>query len=48
MFLSNVPVVLFVCETWSVKLREKRRPRVFENRVLRGLFWPKMDIVTGE
>jgi hypothetical protein len=45
---SIVPVVLFVCETWSVALREKLRLRVFENRALRGLFWPKVDIVMGE
>jgi hypothetical protein len=36
-----VPVVLLVCETWSLTLREKRRLRVFENRVLRGVFWSK-------
>jgi hypothetical protein len=29
-------------------LREKRRLRVFENRVLRRVFGPKMDEVTGE
>jgi hypothetical protein len=29
-------------------LREERRLRVFENRVLRGIFWPKRDEVTGE
>ena len=41
-------VVLCGCETWSVTLREKRRLRVFENRVLRGIFGPKRDEVTGE
>ena len=35
------------CETWSLTLREERRLRVFENRVLRGLFGPKKDEVTG-
>jgi hypothetical protein len=30
------------------RLREKRRPRVSENRVLRGIFGPKRDEVTGE
>jgi hypothetical protein len=30
-----LPVVLYGCETWSIILREERRPRVFENRVLR-------------
>jgi hypothetical protein len=29
-------------------MREKRRLRVFENRVLRGIFVPKRDEVTGE
>ena len=30
-----LPVVLYGCETWSLTLREERRLRVFENRVLR-------------
>ena len=34
-------VVLYGCETWSHTLREERRLRVFENRVLRGIFGPK-------
>jgi hypothetical protein len=42
------PVVLFGCETWSLTLREERRLRVFENRVLRRVFGPKRDEVTGE
>ena len=29
-----LPVVLHGCETWSLTLREERRLRVFENRVL--------------
>jgi hypothetical protein len=33
-----LPVVLFECETWSLTLREEHRLRVFENRVLRGIF----------
>ena len=43
-----MPVVLYECETWSLTLREERRLRVFENRVLRRVFCPKMDEVTGE
>ena len=35
-------------ETWSLTLREERRLRVFENRVLRRVFGPKRDEVTGE
>jgi PAS domain-containing protein len=37
-----------MCEIWSLTLREKRRLRVFENRVLRRIFGPKRDEVTGE
>ena len=43
-----LPVVLYGCETWSLTLREERRLRVFENRVLRIIFGPKRDEVTGE
>ena len=43
-----LPVVLYGCETWSLILREKCRLRVFENRVLRRIFWPRRDEVTGE
>ena len=42
------PVVLYGCETWSLTLREERSLRVFENRVLREIFGPKRDEVTGE
>ena len=42
-----LPVVLYGCETWSLTLREERRLRVFENRVLRRVFGPKRDEVTG-
>jgi len=41
-------LALYGCETWSLKLREERRLRVFENRVLRGMFEPRRDEVTGE
>jgi hypothetical protein len=43
-----LPVVLYRCETWSLTLREEHRLRVFENRVLRRMFGPKKDEVTGE
>jgi len=43
-----LPVVLYGCETWSLTLREEPRIRVFENRVLRRIFGPKRDVVTGE
>jgi hypothetical protein len=41
-------VILYGCKTWSLTLREERRLRVFENRVLRRVFGPKTDEVTGE
>ena len=43
-----LPVVLYGCETWSLTLKEGRRLRVLENRVLRRIFRPKRDEVTGE
>jgi hypothetical protein len=43
-----LPVVLYGCETWSLTLREERRLRVFENRVLRRIFGPKRDEITDE
>jgi len=43
-----LPVILYGCETWSLTLREERRLRVFENRVLRRVFGPKREEVTGE
>ena len=42
-----LPVVLYGCETWSVTLTEERRLRVFENRVLRRIFGPNEDEITG-
>ena len=41
-------VVLYGCETWSLTLRDERRLRVFEKRVLRKVFGPKRAEVTGE
>jgi hypothetical protein len=43
-----LPVVLYGCETWYLTLREEHRLRVFENRVLRRIFGPKRDELTGE
>ena len=40
-------VVVYGCETWSLTLREERRLRVLENRVLRRKFGPRRDEVTG-
>jgi hypothetical protein len=43
-----LPVVLYGFETWSLTLREENRLRVFENRVLRRIFGPKRNEITGE
>jgi hypothetical protein len=40
-----LPVVLYGCETWSPTLREERRLRVFENRLLSRIFGPKREEV---
>jgi hypothetical protein len=40
-------VVLYGCETWSLTLREEYKLRVFEKKVLRRIFGPKRDGVTG-
>jgi hypothetical protein len=42
-----LPVVLYGCETWSLTVREEHKLRVFENRVLRRIFGPKRNRVTG-
>ena len=43
-----LPVVLYGCETWLLTLREERKLRAFENRVLRKIFGPRRDEVMGE
>jgi hypothetical protein len=43
-----LPAVLYGCETWSLTLWEERKLRVFENVVLRRIFGPRRDKVTGE
>jgi len=43
-----LPVSVCEYETCSLTLREERRLRVFENRVLRRIFEPKRDEVTGD
>ena len=47
-FRTIILPVLYGCATWSLTLREELRLRVFENRVLRRIFGPKSDEVTGE
>jgi len=41
-------VVWYGCETWSLTMREERRLRVFEKKVLRKIFVPKRDEVTRQ
>jgi hypothetical protein len=49
MYRIVVPlIVLYGCDTWSFKIWEEYRPRVFENRVLRGTIGRKRDEVTGD
>jgi hypothetical protein len=43
-----LPVVLYGSETWSLTLREERRLRVFENRVLRKVCRSHENEITGE
>ena len=43
-----LPVILYGCETWSLTLREERKLRVSENKVLRRIFGPRRDEVTEE
>jgi hypothetical protein len=43
-----LPEVLYGCETWSLILREEHILRVFEDRVLRRIFGPKVDEVKGK
>jgi hypothetical protein len=43
-----LPVVFYRCETWSLTLRERHGLSAFENRVLRRIFRPKKDEVTGQ
>ena len=43
-----LPVVLYGCDTWSLTMREETKLRAFENMVLRRIFGPRRDEVTGE
>jgi len=43
-----LPIVFDGFETWSLVLREERKLRVFENMVLRRIFGPRRDEVTGD
>ena len=43
-----MPVVVYGCEPWTLKLMEEGRLRLSENRVLRRIFGPKRDGLKGE
>jgi len=43
-----LPIVLYGCGTWSLTLRDEMNLRVFDNIVLRRIFGPRRDEVTGE
>jgi hypothetical protein len=46
--IHNTPILLvYGRETWSLTLREEHKLKVFENRVLRRIFGPRRDEVTG-
>jgi hypothetical protein len=47
-YKTVILTVLYGCETWSLTLREERRLRVFENRVLRRIFGSKRHEVMRE
>jgi len=47
-YRTTILPVLYGCETWSLTLRKEHGLRVFENRMLRRVFGPKRDEVTGE
>jgi hypothetical protein len=42
-----IPIFLYGCETWLLTLWEEQRLRMFEDKVLRGIFGPKMEKVAG-
>ena len=44
---KTIILLLYGCETRSLTLSEERRLRLFENGVLRRIFGPKNDDVTG-
>ena len=43
-----LPVILHGCESWSTTLADEQKLRVFENKVLRKIYGPKRDEMTGE
>jgi hypothetical protein len=46
--ITPIPIIINFKNGWSPKLREEHRLGVFENRVLKRIFGPRRDEVTGE
>jgi len=42
-----LPLVLYGCETWSLTLREERKMKMPENRVLMRIFWSYEGLGNG-
>ena len=42
-----LPLGVYGSGTWSLTLTEEYRMRIFDNSVLRRIFGPKMEEVTG-
>jgi hypothetical protein len=45
---SILVIVFYGCETWSLTVKEESKPRLLDNRVLRRIFGPKTDGITGQ
>ena len=43
-----MPLILYGCETWSLTLKQEKKLRVFDNKVLMKIFGPKTDEQTAE
>ena len=46
--VETFAAILFGCETWSLTMREEHRLGVIQNRIMRRIFGPKGDDVTGD
>jgi hypothetical protein len=47
MTYSTIILLVYGCETWSLTLKEESRLKVLENRMLRRIFGPERDEITG-
>jgi len=45
---NQITLTIHGCATWSLKTRREGRLRLFENRVMKRIFGPNRDEVTGE